>query len=288
MYSININMDGNIVIDNIYKSELDLDKTLDCGQAFRWRKETYDKYLHRWVGVVNNKIWILQQYENCIITNLKEEDKEQLIYYFNLDMNYTEVISRLDLDNFALKAYEYSKGIHILRQDLFETMVTFLMSQCNTMGNIRNIVNKLSENYGNKITTEWNGNIYEEYSFPTLTELNSLTIEDLRRCSMGFRAEYLKELCTELSINVEILDKLQKSKNNKETIKILTEFKGIGDKVANCISLFSLHNIQSFPIDTHIRQIILNEYGGNIELERYEKYAGIIQQYMFYYKAFNK
>ena len=285
---IKINMDGNIIIDNIYKSELDLDKTLDCGQAFRWKKETYDKYLHRWIGVVNNKIWILQQYENCIITNLKEEDKEQLIYYFNLDMNYTDVLSRLELDKFALKAYEYSKGIHILRQDLFETIVTFLMSQCNTMHNIKNIINKLCTSYGDKITTNWNKVEYTDYTFPTLEKLNSLSISELMQCSMGFRADYLKTTCEILSNNTEILCYLKTLQSNTAVIRELTQFKGIGNKVANCISLFGLHHIEAFPIDTHIKQIIDSEYNGYLDISNYKSYAGIIQQYMFYYKAFNK
>ena len=139
-YTIDNNT-NTIIINDITRDELDLDKTLNCGQAFRWNKDSKNN----WIGVVDKEIWILRQYENCIVTNIKSSNKEKLIYYFNLDMNYTDEISKLDLDAYAKRAYECGKGIHILRQDLFETMVTFLMSQFNSMHNIRLIVEKLSK-----------------------------------------------------------------------------------------------------------------------------------------------
>lgn len=273
---------------NITRDELDLDKTLDCGQAFRWYKNDYDE----WVGLIGENLCILKQYDTYISTNLSDKDKDLLVNYFNLDMCYTDVIASLDLDEFAKTAYEFSRGIHILRQPYFETMVTFLMSSCNTMKNIRNIVNKLSTAYGKKLTCTYNGREYVEFAFPSLETLSKLSIEDFQRIKAGFRASYLYCLCQSLVDDPKLLRILESQVNGgvselKTSGKILKQFVGIGDKVMNCILLFAGHNLTAFPIDTHIRQIIDTYYNKSIDLSRYKEYGGLIQQYMFYYKAFN-
>ena len=102
---------------------------------------------------------------------------------------------------------------------------------------------------------------------------------------MGFRAAYLVSMCTKLSNNNNILEVIKQS-NYKDAIRILCRFSGIGEKVANCVALFSLHHTEAFPVDTHMRQIIDTEYNGIIDIKRFANLAGIIQQYIFYYKAF--
>lgn len=288
MYQIEKINNTYVDIKNITRDELDLDKTLDCGQAFRWHKDK-DGY---WVGVIKNKLCVLKQYDNYISTNLNEEDIDLVIYYFNIDMNYTNEISKLNLDEFAEKAYKYGRGIHILRQDYFETMVTFLMSSCNTMRNIRNIVNKLSELYGTKLEEKYNDKVFIGYTFPTLDVISKLTMNELEACRMGFRAKYLVDMCRRLNMDNSILLELHAGVNGGMTryvsaINTLKEFKGIGEKVANCISLFAGHHLCAFPIDTHMQQLIDKEYKGKIDLNRYGNISGIIQQYMYYYKAFN-
>lgn len=279
-YTIDNNT-NNIIINDITRDELDLDKTLNCGQAFRWNKESKNN----WIGVVDKEIWILRQYENYIVTNIKSSNKEKLIYYFNLDMNYTDEISKLDLDAYAKRAYECGKGIHILRQDLFETMITFLMSQFNSMHNIRLIVEKLSTRYGNKLVEKWLDDEIVRYTFPTLEQLSKCSYDDFMNCSIGLRTNYLISMINYLKGNYNILNYL-KSCNYNNTISALKKFDGIGDKVANCIALFSLHHVEAFPIDVHIKRIINEEYSGNIDISGYGQYAGIIQQYMYYYRAF--
>lgn len=279
-YTIDNNT-NNIIINDITRDELDLDKTLNCGQAFRWNKDSKNN----WIGVVDKEIWILRQYENYIVTNIKSSNKEKLIYYFNLDMNYTDEISKLDLDAYAKRAYECGKGIHILRQDLFETMITFLMSQFNSMHNIRLIVEKLSARYGNKLVEKRLDDEIVRYTFPTLEQLSKCSYDDFMNCSIGLRTNYLISMINYLKGNYNILNYL-KSCNYNNAISALKKFDGIGDKVANCIALFSLHHVEAFPIDVHIKRIINEEYSGSIDISRYEQYAGIIQQYMYYYRAF--
>ena len=279
-YTIDNNT-NNIIINDITRDELDLDKTLNCGQAFRWNKDSKNN----WIGVVDKEIWILRQYENYIVTNIKSSNKEKLIYYFNLDMNYTDEISKLDLDDYAKRAYECGKGIHILRQNLFETMVTFLMSQFNSMHNIRLIVEKLSTRYGDKLIENWSDDEIVRYTFPTLEQLSKCSYDDFTNCSIGLRTNYLISMINYLNGNYNILNYL-KNCNYNNAIFALKKFDGIGDKVANCIALFSLHHVEAFPIDVHIKRIINEEYSGSIDISRYEQYAGIIQQYMYYYRAF--
>lgn len=275
------NTTNNIIINDVTRDELDLDKTLNCGQAFRWNKDSKNN----WIGVVDKEIWILRQYENYIVTNIKSSNKDKLIYYFNLDMNYTDEISKLDLDDYAKRAYECGKGIHILRQDLFETMVTFLMSQFSSMHNIRLIVEKLSTRYGDKLIENWSDDEIVRYTFPTLEQLSKCSYDDFMNCSIGLRTNYLISMINYLNGNYNILNYL-KNCNYNNAIFALKKFDGIGDKVANCIALFSLHHVEAFPIDVHIKRIINEEYSGSIDISRYGQYAGIIQQYMYYYRAF--
>ncbi len=273
-------------IVGISTDELNLDKTLRCGQAFRWNKTQNDS----WYGTIGQKLVILRQGrfidgEYGIATNLDVCDVKELIYYLDLDTDYTSEVSKLDLDIYAKKAYGHGKGIHILRQDLFETMVTFLMSQCNSMHNIKLIVDKLSEKYGNKVHEKWFTEDIEYYTFPTLEKLGECSYDDFMKCSIGFRSKYLVSMLNSIKDNYSVLNYL-KNCNYDNAMNILTSYDGIGEKVANCISLFGLHHVEAFPIDTHIRKIIQSEYNGNIDIARYGQIAGIIQQYMYYYSAF--
>lgn len=283
MYNIERALDNNFYI-KINKDELNLNKTLDCGQAFRWKQLDSNW----WQGVIGNEIICLGQgtidNEECIVTNAS--DLTKIVKYLNIDMNYTELIESIALNTYESKAYEYSKGIHILRQDLFETMVTFLMSQCNTMHNIKIIVRNICTDFGEKIETEFMGRKFTDFAFPSLDKLSECSVDDFKKCRMGFRADFLYDMIKDIKNTPKLLDDIANA-NYNESIYLLKQFNGIGDKVANCISLFGLHHVEAFPIDTHMRQIINREYNGNIDIQRYKGIAGIIQQYMFYYEAFN-
>ena len=270
----------------VSKDELDLDKTLDSGQAFRWNKKN-----GYWYGVIRNKLCILKQHENCIETNIPLEERDILVDYFNLDMNYTNTIAKLDLDSYAMECYNRAKGIHILRQDYFETMVTFLMSSNNTMVRIRSIINQLCELYGTKVESEFHSINFKGYVFPTIDTLSMVSEEEFTKIGMGYRAEYLVSMIDRLSKCNYILDNLNSKVNGDEkdridSVWVLNSFKGIGPKVSNCISLFAGHHLSAFPIDTHIGKIIKREYKGSLDLKRFGDIAGIIQQYMYYNEAF--
>ena len=280
-----------MTIDNISKSVLDLDKTLDCGETFRWMK--VGKY---WVGVVDNNLIQLEQLEksNQIRTNLPDnlESKYWFIKYFDLCTDYSG-IDRLDLSNdrFARESIEAGKGIRILRQDLWETMVSFIISQQNNIPKIKKTIYKLCDIAGRPVNLPgplWGiddktvKTLLTLKTFPTASEIVQHEQEILEQCPLGYRANYVLTMAhkyqhnyTKYAMGLTCLDPAN------QTASLLRE-KGIGPKVASCISLFALHNTASFPIDVWVKRIIDTYYNGNIDISKYGEYAGIIQQYMFY------
>jgi N-glycosylase/DNA lyase len=156
-----------------------------------------------------------------------------------------------------------------LKQDLWEAMVTFVISQQNNIPRIKNIIAKLCEPYGNK--------------FPTPDILEKYTENDFLSLGMGYRAKYLQNISKSV-LEGDLNFSRLKSMNCSDAVNFLKQFSGIGDKVAHCITLFGLHKIEAFPIDVWIRRIIDDQYGGNFDVNRFFGYAGIVQQYMFFYQ----
>lgn len=272
-------------------SELDLEKTFNCGQTFMWDRETYNVYS----GVIGSKIVALglltaeagevEPGYTRVVTNLDGWYARYIFSaYLNWDMNYENIVDELNLkesDAYAYKCYETSKGIHILRQPLWETVVTFMISQNNNMANIRNCVHKLCEKFGKKLTENFFGINIERYTFPSEGALAFASLEDLRECSLGFRAEYIQEFAKSVVRGKYNLKELSSCSYDSAMSK-LKEVRGIGDKIANCICLFALGHYDAFPVDVHMQRIIDREYSGEIDLTKYGEYAGIIQQFMFY------
>jgi N-glycosylase/DNA lyase len=172
-------------------------------------------------------------------------------------------------DPYLTAAVNYGCGIRILRQDPWETIVTFLISQQNNMSRIRSIIAKLCRPYG--------------YQFPTPNLLASYTKDDFVALGLGYRARYLHKIVQAVLDGKLNLSELQVM-NAVDAVAFLTRFDGIGHKVANCIALFGLHKLDAFPIDVWIRRIIDEQYGGNFDETRFPGYAGIVQQYMFFYR----
>ena len=177
-------------------------------------------------------------------------------------------------------AVQCGSGIRILRQDLWEMIITFLISQQNNISRIRGCIDRLCKKYGTKMTAEET----EYYSFPSPGQLATATEEDLRALGMGYRARYIVET-TESILNGEVsLEKLYQMKYYRRAKKELMKLSGVGEKVADCICLFALHHMDAFPIDTHIRQVLEEHYRRGFPNRRYHGMRGIMQQYIFYYE----
>lgn len=215
-----------------------------------------------------------------------EEEFDQFwFHYFDLETDYGRFIARISKrDRYLLQAAFAGGGIRILNQDLWEVMVTFLISQNNNMKRIRQCVERLCENFGKKRETV-SGQIY--YAMPEPEALADTGA--LEYMGLGYRAKYIAALASAVTKGTVDLDHLRNLKDQRQVHKELTDIYGIGDKVANCIRLFGLHQIDAFPVDTWIQKILKQRYPGGFPLRRYQGFAGVMQQYMFYYESvFNR
>ena len=275
------------------QESFNLKHIFECGQCFRWNKEDEETY----IGVVKNAVIKVKKENNKIIFtgSSKDENFESLIrYYFDLDTNYSEYKEKLSkIDEFMKESIKFGEGIRILRQDLWETIISFIISANNNIPRIKKIIERLSTKYGNKI--EFEGKDY--YSFPTVKELSKATVEDLRALGLGFRDKRIFNT-TQMILNKEFdLEKLKKLDNTNLMKEELLKLDGVGPKVADCILLFSLKRVDAFPIDVWVRRVmndlyIHNEDENKVNKKELQKLAedkflglsGIAQQYLFYWK----
>ncbi|MBE6014261.1 MAG: DNA-3-methyladenine glycosylase 2 family protein [Lachnospiraceae bacterium] len=199
--------------------------------------------------------------------------------YFDLGTDYGTFKNAIDAeDTFMVNAARYGAGIRILRQDLWEMMISFIISQRKSIPAIRTSIESLCKAYGEPIKEAKE----KVYAFPTPEALARLDIEDLKPHGVGYRDKYILRLARDVCEGRIDIDSYR-NMPEKEAVKALTEIYGVGVKVANCVSLFGLHNIDAFPEDVWIKRVIEEVYGGHFPKERYEGFAGVIQQYMFFY-----
>lgn len=205
--------------------------------------------------------------------------------YFDLSRDYGKLKEKIDPeDTYLKKAAEFGWGIRILRQDLWEMTATFILSQQNNIPRIRRCVRLICEKYGEK-RINFRGEEY--FSFPSPEALAGADLEGLKACNLGYRARYIQETAAaaaEGKISLDALKRMDYEEAKKELMKLC----GIGKKVADCICLFALHHVEAFPVDTHVSQLLAAHYPNGFPFWRYPGFAGILQQYMFYYEVSNK
>ncbi len=254
---------------------IDLFKTFNCGQCFRWEK-VQDGYFE---GVAFNKFIRVKQEKNILLFEniLKKDFQEIWQNYFDLENNYDKIIDSFNCDEILKKVINFSKGIHILKQDIFEVIVSFIISANNNIARIKKIINLLCQNFGEKIN--YKNNVY--YSFPTAKILSELCLKDLDVIRGGFRSKYILDAAKKVYNGDVDLEKIT-ILSNEEAIKELMKIKGVGEKVAHCILLFGLNRYDAFPKDVWIKRIMNNCYG-DCECSRFGEYAGVAQQYLYFY-----
>ena len=198
------------------------------------------------------------------------------------------------IDENMQMSIQYGKGIRILNQDLWETIISFIISANNNIPRIKGIIERISEKYGKEII--WKNKKY--YTFPTAEELKNVSVEDYRKLGLGFRDIRLYKT-TQMILNKEVdLEKMHKNPNTYEVRDQLLKLSGVGPKVADCILLFSnLKRLEVFPIDVWVRRVMNDLYIKNedetkvskrqienIAQEKFGKLAGLAQQYLFYWR----
>lgn len=259
---------------------------LECGQCFRWKKEADKSY----TGVIKNGVInVSAKGEGDILFNyvLDGNSKEIIENYFDLKRDYRKIKSIISVDDENMKkAIDYGYGIRILKQDPWEMLISYIISAANNIPRISKTIENISMAYGKSI--EFNHKKY--YLFPTPEELSKASIKDLRELNLGFRDKYVYSAVNDVvsgKIKLENINKMEYLEAKKELMKI----NGVGSKVADCILLFSMDKIEAFPIDTWIKKVMTNLYSTKNNIkdiekcanERFGNYAGIAQQYLFYY-----
>lgn len=266
-------------------NDFNLDDTVTCGQIFRYEKELDGSYtIVLKDRVINAKL----VKDELIITSNNEENLESIVKtYFDLDRNYNlinEVI--LNYDKNLKDVVSYCHGLKMIKQDPFETVISYVISQNNSVNAIRNSLNLISEKYGKSV--EFNNKKY--YLFPNVEALVNLTEDDFRKVKVGFRDKYLVSVLKNIESNILNLDEINNIET-EEALDILMSNKGIGSKVASCILLFAYQKFDVFPVDTWVKKYMKDSF--NIEGEQniikyarkiYKDYSGIAIQYMFHAK----
>ena len=278
------------IIEN--QESFELKDIFECGQCFRWNENEDGTY----TGVINKGVLnVEKQGKKVIFTGVLDGDIEEIVrFYFDLDRNYEEIKRELsNIDKYLKTSVEYGKGIRILNQDLWETIISFIISANNNIPRIKGIIERISEKYGAEI--EWNGKKY--YTFPTPEQLSQATVEDLRALGTGFRDVRIFETTQKVLMGEVDLDKIAKKDTLTAREELLT-LSGVGPKVADCILLFStLKRFDVFPIDVWVRRVmnelyIKNEDENKVSKKEIMKIAeqkfggleGLAQQYLFYWK----
>lgn len=265
---------------------IDLDKTMDCGQCFRWNKvkpdEGYDK---AWLGIVTGRLIIIESKDNqftgktSIKVNINNKAQlGELFKYLGLTDDYIPLHGAI-LTEYERSMVDKGLGIRILNQDEWEVIVSFIISQRNSIPKIKSTIEKMCKAFGTRRSC---GSL-EYYTFPTPKQIIKAGIDGLTSCSLGYRAEYVYLAAVEWINNPNKFKQLSNPNMTGEAvIDSLMDMKGIGLKVGSCIALFGYHKLNIFPIDVWIQRVLDEHYPNGIALRRFNGLAGLMQQYMFY------
>jgi len=269
-----VEKNGSVIIER--PEDFRAENIFDCGQCFRWNLREDGS----WQGVAMGKVLRLYETDSYIEFRCSAEDFESVWRdYFDLDRDYSIIRKRISIDYFTAEAAEFGKGIRILRQDPWEALCTFIISQCNNIKRIKGIVERFCGMFGDECTYEGESHKL----FPGPEKVASLREEDLEPLRAGYRAGYILNAAREVAEGRLDLEKL-KGLPTDEAVRELTRLNGVGIKVACCAALFGLGKTDAFPVDVWVRRAIERHYGGGrFDGSVFGGDAGFAQQYIFYY-----
>lgn len=258
-----------IYIEDVFN--FDLGQTFDCGQCFRWEENNgvysavaFGKFIK--VGKENNRIFL----ENSSLEDFNNIWK----FYFDLETDYRLIGQSLSNLNPVLKrAYEFGSGIRILKQEPWEVVCSFIISQNNNIPRIKKIISRFCENFGEPV-----GDLF---TFPSADRVSTLSENDLLVIRSGFRAKYIIDAAKKVSSGAIDFCALE-NMPLEDAIKSLKIVNGIGNKVATCVLLYALHRLDAFPIDVWMKKIMDKMFSGESP-KFFGIYAGVAQQYLYHY-----
>ena len=234
----------------IHAPYFNLDLTLSCGQVFRWEKK------EQWTGVVNGAVIRAEQKGNELIIE-STLDKKSIQDYFRLDDDLEKIYSEIGRDKLIESLIKKYRGLRLIRQDPWECLTSYICSSNNTIRNITNSIRLMCECFGDKIENGY-------YSFPTPEALAHVELCDMTSCRMGFRAPNVKSAATMIAdgeFDLYGIKDLTYEDGRAELVKI----RGVGNKIADCVLLFAFGKLESFPVDTHIEQIMERYYSESLK-----------------------
>ena len=253
--------------------ELDVVKTFECGQCFRWCPGEDGVYR----GVASGRAARVYPRDGAVYIEAEEGDMPFWHEYFDLGTDYEAARRSVEVCDYLRECAEYGGGIRILRQDKWEALCSFIISQCNNIPRIRGIVERLCAMYGDELDTPWG----RAYSFPGAGRLAVLEPEDLAPLRSGYRAPYIIAAARAVdsgALDLEAVAELPCA----EARSALEALPGVGDKVANCAVLFGLHRMDAFPIDVWVKKALRENMPRDFDPQSLGEYAGLAQQYMFF------
>lgn len=277
--------DNIVIVENI--CDFNLNQIFESGQGFRWKKQNDNSY----TGVVKGKVINVSQIEDTLyLKNTNMNDFKNIWYkYFALDIDYSDIKDKIiKMDSNLKPALEFGYGLRILDLDEWEMLITFILSTNNSIQMVTKVIDILCERYGDYIG-EYQGEKY--YTFPTPNKLASLSLDELRKCSTGFRDKYIKSVSEVISNNQFDLYALSNIDTNS-CINSLKTLNGVGMKVADCIAMFSMRKRDIFPVDIWMKRVMTELYLDEdmsvpkirtFAIDKFGDLSSYVQHYLFYY-----
>jgi len=270
------------------KQFFNIKDTLECGQTFR-----FYEYENGYLIISGSRACYAYEKDNSTIIECLDGDKDYFYAYFDLERDYEKIVKKaVEYGNEMLKtSAQNAKGIRILRQDKFEMIISFVISQNNNIPRIKSIIEKLCFSLGEK--KSFLGKEY--YAFPTIESILSKEKSFFTSLGLGYRDAYILETANALNttLNISVLESL----STTDLKNALVSVKGIGEKVANCVLLFGFNRFDSFPVDTWIEKVYIENFNGELKdrkkiteyfINEFKENSGIFQQYLFHYKRSSK
>jgi len=289
--------------------DIDLDHTLDCGQVFRWKRGGESERMGEsecrsvadimsgcggdgsewWTGVLNRDVVRARQdTENGTVLVDSCLPREFIAAYFRLDDDLSQILASIGKDRYIREAIQRYRGLRLIRQEPWECMISYMLATASNIPTIKKRISLLSRKFGRKITEE-------HYSFPDAASLADADESDICECRLGFRAGRIQGAAQQVADGKFCFDELFEMDYHGARGRLM-EIEGIGEKVADCILLFSLDKMESFPVDTHVRQVVEKYYasdeyfGSGVNNHKmgewgrryFGKYCGYAQEYLFY------
>ena len=286
-------------------SPFDLEHTLRCGQVFRWKK-----IYGWWYGVVRKRIVKIRQTGDKLEFQIfpPKNDAEFVESYFRLDDNLPFILSKIEKDQYIREAIQHSYGLKITRQEPWECLISYICATYKNIPAIKNMILNLAKEFGKKMSVDH----HDFYTFPEPSNLAEATLEELKKCKLGFRAKRVLETSRIIHNREFDLEALRMA-DYEDAKHELLRLPGVGQKVADCVLLFSLDKLEAFPVDIWMKRVILESYSHRFEKsfikkiskrssittreyeeissfgrEYFGEYAGYAQEYLFHYKRFGQ